>query len=202
VSAATARKQARLTLLELPPIPRLRVPATVQASLAGSRAPPGSPKPEQTLCRLRRRESKPASRSSSFRRSTGSEHQQRCKHRLRGAGLSPATSSRRRCRAPLTLQASPARSRAVPGDRKPEQTPCRLRRRESKPASRSSSFRRSPGSEHQQRCKHRLRGAGLCPATVSRSRRRVGCDGAKGSLRRRDNQFVDPGPPASKCCRR
>jgi hypothetical protein len=66
---------------------------------------PGDPKPEQTLCRLRRRDIEPASRSSSFRRSAGSGE-------------------------PATVQASLARSRAVPGDPKPEQTLCRLRRRD------------------------------------------------------------------------
>jgi hypothetical protein len=98
----------RLTLLDLPPIPRLRTTlTTVQASLAGSRAPPGDRKPEQTLCRLRRRDN---------------------------------------------------------------QTLCRLRRRESQQAGAIVA--------HLQRCKHRLRGAGRRPATVSRSRRCVGCDGA------------------------
>jgi hypothetical protein len=301
MSAATARKsarptrrrpaevsslrQSRLTLLKLPPIHRLRVPATVQASPAGSRASPGDHKPEQTPRRLRRRERQPASRSSSFRRSAGSEYQQRCKHRLRGAGLRPATVSRsrryvgcdgakvsppnppaagrslvaearsphaprasadppapstsngasiacgepgfarrpqagadavsaatarktarltllklppiRRLRVPATVQASPAGSRASPGDHKPEQTLCRLRRRERQPASRSSSFRRSAGSEYQQRCKHRLRGAGLRPATTSRSRRHVGCDGAKDSPPHAPRASADPPAPST-----
>jgi hypothetical protein len=67
-------------------------------------------------------------------------HLQRCDHRLRGAGLRPATSSRSRrhvgcdgakASASATVRSSLARSRAPPGDLKPEQTPCRLRRRES-----------------------------------------------------------------------
>jgi hypothetical protein len=110
LSAATARKPASRS--------NRRAPATVQASLAWSRAPPGDRKPEQTLCRLRRR-----------------DNQTLC--RLR---------------------------------RRDNQTLCRLRRRESQQAGAIVA--------HLQRCKHRLRGAGLRPATVSRSRRCVGCDGA------------------------
>ena len=94
----------------------------------------------------------------------------------------------------------PAAPTLEPGSarrRKPEQTPCRLRRREKHPASRSSSFRRSTGCAY---LPPKLPTAGQSPARsralpgdLSRSRRRVGCDGAKVTrLRRREGQRVRP----------
>jgi hypothetical protein len=140
--------QDSLTLLELPPILRLpKAPSTVRSSLARSRALPGDRKPEQTLVGC---DGATANQPEQWPRRLP-----RCDHRLRGAGLRPATVSRSRrfvgcdgatisatCRCKHRI----ARSRAMPGDRKPEQTLCRLRRRDRHPASRSSIFRRSTGS--------------------------------------------------------